>query len=202
MTRQYADLELFAWRQANNTGSPIINPYEVCEVVDGSGLPRATVGVSQPTSPLGDVFVVNGPTAMAASRHGRVCFGPVVLVKYDSGEVPEFNSMWGPEAGSGSLVSESGQFRCLRVVSEDDKLMLAYVGGAGGEGALVRLTDSCPAASGDPRVPGTTTAYTRIKGADPTGAPIENWSVIELPDGMYGWVEPASGDWVMIEFYC
>ena len=126
MTKHYTDLELMQWRPAKNVGGSTINPREICRVcTGGDSFNRSIVAVTQPDSSLGQVYVVNGPTAMAAGKFGRVCFGPVVLVKYDTG-TPAIEDSYGPKSGQGT-VTKNYPATCIfqRIVDSTNKLMLA-----------------------------------------------------------------------------
>jgi hypothetical protein len=128
MTKHYTDLELMTWRPVKNVGSATINPREVCLVcTGGDSLDRSITAVKQPTSTAGKTYCVNGPTPIAASRFGRACFGPVVLVKYDTGS-PATDDRYGWKDGQGTVVKDSNAlFNVLRVVDTTNKLMLGAI---------------------------------------------------------------------------
>ncbi len=138
MTQQYTDLELMSWRPAKNVGSATINAREVCKVcTGGDSLDRSIVAVKQPDADEGKTYCVNGPTPIAVGAYGRVCFGPVVLVAYDTG-TPAIDDQYGWKSGQGTVVKDEGVlFNVLRVVNSTSKLLLGSI--IGGESATRRF---------------------------------------------------------------
>jgi hypothetical protein len=124
MTHEYTDLELMTWRPAYNVGSAVINPREVCRVAAGDDLRNSMVGVTQPDATAGQTYCVNGPMSIKSGGYGKVCFGPVVLVAYESGS-PVLDEQWGWKASQGTVVKGSNPlFRVLRIVNPTAKLLL------------------------------------------------------------------------------
>jgi hypothetical protein len=134
MTHQRTDFELMQWRAAKNTGDADIGPREVVEIVTGGDdLDRSILAVARPSDPIGNSLAVNGPTSIKAGKFGKVCCGPIVLVKYGGsapeevgGDSPDVDSLWSPDPDSGDLSwGHVGMFRCLRLVDTSTKIMLA-----------------------------------------------------------------------------
>ena len=130
MTKHYTDLELMNWRPAKNVGGSTIGSREVCQVVTGGdGLSRSIVAVQQPSSTAGKSYCVNGPMPIPAGKFGRVCFGPVVLVAYDTGS-PAVDDQFGWKASQGTVSTGSNPlFSVMRVVDSTNKLLLGVVTG-------------------------------------------------------------------------
>jgi hypothetical protein len=145
MTKHYTDLELMSWRPVKNVGSATINPREVCLVcTGGDSLGRSITAVKQPTSTAGKSYCVNGPTSIAAGKFGRACFGPVVLVKYDTGS-PATDDQYGWKDSQGTVVKDSNVlFNVLRVVDSTNKLLLGAVIGGGSLTPRVLYDDVAP----------------------------------------------------------
>ena len=125
MTKHYTDLELMTWRPVKNVGSATINPREVCLVcTGGDSLDRSITAVKQPTNTPGKSYCVNGPSLITAGKFGRACFGPVVLVAYDTGS-PAVNDQYGWKSSQGTVSKDSNPlFSVLRVVDTTHKLLL------------------------------------------------------------------------------
>ena len=124
--KQYTDSELMLWRPAKNVGSAVINPREIVRVcTGGDSLNRSIVAVTQPDSTVGKTYAVNGPVPIQANDFGRVCFGPVVLVAYDTG-TPAVDDQYGWVSGQGTVSASSSNLiiNNLRVVDPTNKLLL------------------------------------------------------------------------------
>ncbi|MFA5262236.1 MAG: hypothetical protein WC378_00315 [Opitutaceae bacterium] len=128
MVQRLTDAELFTWRPAKNVGSAVIGARHVCRVcTGGDGLDRSIVAVTQPDSTAGLVYAVNGPTPIPVGGFGRVCFGPVVLVAYETG-TPAVDEQWGWVEDQGTIEKDSNPIvNVLRVVNSTTKLLLGLV---------------------------------------------------------------------------
>lgn len=207
MTKQYTDLELMSWRPVKNVGSATINPREVCLVcTGGDSLDRSITAVKQPTSTAGKSYCVNGPTPIAANRFGRACFGPVVLVTYDTGS-PAVDDRYGWKDGQGTVVKDSNSlFNVLRVVDTTKKLILASVIG-GSSLKLGKLDEALPVQSGTTTKTVSVWAWNGTAFAD-TGEDIEvyDWlmktGATAIALGKKVVCANIGGAWIVIEAEC
>lgn len=105
---------------------------------------------------------------------------------------------------SGNLPGVGSVIACHYAADEKDTVSGPnYIrisgGGSGADHALVKLTNTMPAAEeGDPREPGESASYTLIEGE--VSGNIFNWSLVEIPAGVYCDVE--SGDNRIVAAYC
>lgn len=121
------DFELMEWRPVYNAGNTTIGSFELCRVYSDNSQERSIVSVCTPDSTLGIIYAVNGPIPLAPGEFGRACFGPIVLVAYNTG-TPTLGSGYGPVSGSGKVVvNQPACIITIRIVDSTNKIMLAHL---------------------------------------------------------------------------
>lgn len=188
MTQRYTDNELMVWRSAKNVGAVTIGAREICKVcTGGDDLRRSMIAVSQPDGTAGKSYCVNSALPIPPGETGRVCFGPVVLVAYDTG-TPAVDAAYGWKDGQGTASKDSNSFiHVLRIVSTTDKLLL---------GAMIASTQSLWGKLDEALVAGgsaTVSVYSDT--TTDTGANLEAYAPPEMTGAF-----PSAGQWVWIEW--
>ena len=218
--KQYTDSELMLWRPAKNVGSAVINPREIVRVcIGGDSLSRSIVAVTQPDSTVGKTYAVNGPVPIQANDFGRVCFGPVVLVAYDTG-TPAVDDQYGWVSGQGTVSASSSNLiiNNLRVVDPTNKLLLgSLLGGTTGAACPGRQLADLPGVNtlgNTGNVPPSSGALFQPYKVNSNGSespdgdsvlaypPPYLYNNLKVAAGSWGWYEMKNDKWIWVNGEC
>jgi hypothetical protein len=186
-----------------NNSSESVPAFGIMQIESVSGVPSGMaqlVTINKPSGTDGQ-YLINGPLVVRAGKRGRCRILSAMTIAY-TGTDPALGDTVGPSSGSW-LASTAGS-GYVALGGAEDGVVLCRVEGGGGGGriAILQATAAIPAASGTPRAPSLSSDYDFIKGDDPGGAQIENWSLVEITDESYLIVHEIDGDFVIVSAFC